>query len=133
MSNNFLDNRVFLLEIVKVNNNQTNYPVRPSGHSLVKVPLSRMSQEIRRLHCNGYSIVGITCVNGMEKINQTPWWVEICTAQPRCVYYFGPFASWLDAKGSQAGYVEDLQDEDAQGIIVQIKRCNPEILTVFET
>lgn len=60
------------------------------------------------------------------------WWVEIVTHNPRCTYYFGPFLSSNEADGAKAGYVEDLEQEGAQGIVVKIKRCKPENLTIAE-
>jgi hypothetical protein len=59
------------------------------------------------------------------------WWVEISTHQPKCVYYFGPFTTAKDAEQSQSGYIEDLQQEGAEGIAVSVKRCNPKELTVI--
>ena len=61
----------------------------------------------------------------------TPWWVEITTEQPRCIYYFGPFQTSVEARSAQTGYIEDLENEEAQGIQVVIKRCKPEVLTIF--
>jgi hypothetical protein len=60
------------------------------------------------------------------------WWVEVVTQNPRCTYYFGPFLSSSDAKTAIKGYVEDLEQEGAQGIIVKVKRCKPENLTIAE-
>lgn len=60
------------------------------------------------------------------------WWVEITTDQPRCTYYFGPFFSEAAAKDHQAGYVEDLEKEGAQNIRIEVKRCKPANLTIFE-
>lgn len=60
------------------------------------------------------------------------WWVEIVTQNPRCTYYFGPFLSSKDAEATKAGYVDDLEQEGAQGIVVKIKRCKPENLTIAE-
>jgi hypothetical protein len=58
------------------------------------------------------------------------WWVEVSTDRPRCMYYFGPFADANAAKLAVAGYIEDLEDESAQGIRTQIKRCKPDRLTI---
>jgi hypothetical protein len=58
------------------------------------------------------------------------WWVEILTAQPKCTYYFGPFADFSSATAETAGYVEDLEGELAQGILTQVKRCKPDQLTI---
>jgi hypothetical protein len=60
------------------------------------------------------------------------WWVEVVTENPRCTYYFGPFMSEKDAQASRTGYVEDLEHEGAQGIIVSVKRCKPANLTISE-
>jgi hypothetical protein len=60
------------------------------------------------------------------------WWVEIVTQNPRCTYYFGPFLNSKEAEATKAGYVEDLEQEGAQGIVVKIRRCKPDNLTVSE-
>jgi hypothetical protein len=60
------------------------------------------------------------------------WWVKIVTDSPRCTYYFGPFGSAQEAKNAQAGYMEDLEHEGAQGISVEIGRFKPNDLTVYE-
>jgi hypothetical protein len=60
------------------------------------------------------------------------WWVEVVTESPKCTYYFGPFGTAKDAKAAQFGYVEDLEQEGAKGIKVEIKRCKPTRLTIVE-
>ncbi len=60
------------------------------------------------------------------------WWVEITTDSPHCLYYFGPFASVKEAKDSQSRYVDDLEKEGAQNILIKVKRCNPTNLTVYD-
>jgi len=60
------------------------------------------------------------------------WWVEIVTQNPRCTYYFGPFLNSSDATLASKGYVEDLETEGALGIIVNVKRCKPNDLTIAE-
>ena len=61
---------------------------------------------------------------------ELPWWVEICTQNPVCIYYFGPFDSAQEAQSYQAGYLEDLTAEKAEGITTRIKQCEkPEVLT----
>jgi hypothetical protein len=59
------------------------------------------------------------------------WWVEILTTQPKCTYYFGPFANIKEANIAMPGYVEDLESELAQDIQTYIKRCKPSILTIL--
>lgn len=60
------------------------------------------------------------------------WWVKISTENPRCTYFFGPFLNEMEAQASQAGYVEDLESENARGIKISIERCKPEELTISE-
>ncbi len=60
------------------------------------------------------------------------WWIEITTEFPRCTYYFGPFTHEEEARAEKRGYVEDLEQEGAHGIVVTIKRCKPEDLTICE-
>ena len=59
-------------------------------------------------------------------------WIEITTQSPQCTYFFGPFVSASEAELEKSGYIEDLEAEGAFGISVEIKRCNPEKLTVFD-
>lgn len=67
----------------------------------------------------------------LEKF-ELAWWVEIITTEPACTYYFGPFISAKEALLSKDGYIEDLEQEQAQGITVEIKQCHPQELTIFE-
>lgn len=60
------------------------------------------------------------------------WWVEVKTSSPPCTYYFGPFLTAKEAEVDRAGYMEDLEDEGAQGISVAVKRCKPLALTISE-
>jgi hypothetical protein len=60
------------------------------------------------------------------------WWVEVTTQSPACVYYFGPFNSAKEAEIELPGFLEDLEDEKAQGIQAVVKRCQPSELTVFD-
>lgn len=58
------------------------------------------------------------------------WWVEIITLQPCCIYYFGPFESAAAAQLAEPDYLKDLNQEGAQGIVSQVKQCQPKCLTV---
>ncbi|NEP83281.1 MAG: DUF1816 domain-containing protein [Okeania sp. SIO3C4] len=60
------------------------------------------------------------------------WWVKISTANPRCTYYFGPFLTDEEAKAAQTGYVENLENEGAQGIQLSIEQCKPVELTIYD-
>ena len=61
-----------------------------------------------------------------------PYWINITTKQPNCVYYFGPFNSYAEAKQMRYGYIEDLVEERAIGISVKIERCLPVELTISD-
>ncbi len=65
-------------------------------------------------------------------INHCPWWIKIQTTIPQCTYYFGPFYSPEEAQIYKAGYLEDLTMEQAEGIFINIKQTQPQILTIFE-
>ena len=60
------------------------------------------------------------------------WWIKIDTQSPRCIYYFGPFASQIEALSYQDGYLQDLYDEGAQGITIETEKVYPKQLTIFE-
>jgi hypothetical protein len=60
------------------------------------------------------------------------WWVEVITEDPSCIYYFGPFVSDKEAKLNQSGYIEDLEQEEAKIITVDIKQYQPKSLTICE-
>ena len=67
-------------------------------------------------------------------LNLVGWayWVKITTASPNCTYFFGPFLSLQEAKSNQPGFIEDLKGENAKDIRVEIKRCQPQELTIFD-
>ena len=72
-------------------------------------------------------------VLGVKEQKNLPYWLKITTKVPKCVYYFGPFDSPLEAKSQQAGYIEDLLSENAQGIHLELEQCSqPTDLTVCE-
>jgi Domain of unknown function (DUF1816) len=70
-------------------------------------------------------------INVLESLGLA-WWVEVVTSNPACTYYFGPFRSSQSAKAAKPGYVEDLEQEGAQGFQIVVKRCKPTHLTIFE-
>jgi Domain of unknown function (DUF1816) len=59
------------------------------------------------------------------------WWLEVSTASPNCVYYFGPFDSEVEANQAKAGYISDLESEGANVTAVAVtQRSTPDKLTV---
>ncbi len=65
-----------------------------------------------------------------ESVHAMGWWIEIFTAKPACLYYFGHFDTLEEAQSSQAGFVQDLMAEGADQIKVQLQLCQPKRLTV---
>lgn len=59
------------------------------------------------------------------------FWIEISTASPRCIYYFGPYLSRSEAEQAKPGFEEDLLQEGATGLVTMIfQRPTPDILTI---
>lgn len=127
------DSQIFLYEVVF--RDRGGSFARRFSRAILRVPKSRMSAETRRILREGGTILAIEPL-AMESdlakssADVSPWWVEIVTAEPKCLYYFGPFDSYEEAFSNQAGYLEDLESESAIGIATTIKQCQPEILTV---
>lgn len=59
------------------------------------------------------------------------WWIEICTTNPLCIYYFGAFNSSWEATLAKDGYIQDLKQEKAEISAIRIKQCQPRQLTIF--
>lgn len=78
-------------------------------------------------------VTKILNVLGVKELKRVPYWLKITTKVPKCTYYFGPFDSPLEAKALQAGFIEDLMEEDAQGIHLELEQCpQPDVLTVYD-
>ena len=59
------------------------------------------------------------------------WWVKITTAEPNCIYYFGPFDSEKEATEAKPGFIEDLEQEGAQRIRTSLQQsAEPAELTL---
>ncbi|HHP7230834.1 MAG TPA: DUF1816 domain-containing protein [Xenococcaceae cyanobacterium] len=63
---------------------------------------------------------------------QFDWWIEIRTANPGCIYYFGAFYRLTAATSAQYGFIQDLKAEEAKIVSVSIKQCQPQKLTICE-
>lgn len=133
------DNRIFLYEVImpsprgQKNIKQQGSSVYPRARVFWQIPASGMSQAMQRINREGGKIVKITpivsCYPSPHKFLPFPWWVEISTKNPRCIYYFGPFDSKQEAQREQSGYIEDLQEEGAAEITATVKQCQPQVLT----
>ncbi len=64
-----------------------------------------------------------------EKKQEYGWWIAILVEKPMYIYYFGAFNSYQDAEYSKKDYIEDLKEEGAEIIGIQIKLCRPKRLT----
>ncbi len=65
----------------------------------------------------------------LEKLNLALW-VEIITNKPHCTYYLGPFMCMNEAQKAQLDYIEDLEQEESEIISVNLKRHQPNELTI---
>ncbi len=134
-TNNAANSQVFLIEAIFQNAlKHANGFVRRRGKVCLKVTYERINAEIQRITRSGGKIISITPLsasnnNYLYKHVALPWWVEIITTYPQCLYYFGPFDSPEEARTFQSGYIEDLEAEGAEGIAVKIKQCQPQVLT----
>ena len=68
----------------------------------------------------------------LTQLWQENWWAEITTSEPNCIYYFGPFSTSKEATEIYPDYIEDLKEEGAQRISTTVKRCNPQLLTIWD-
>lgn len=62
----------------------------------------------------------------------SPWWIEVRTYQPACTYFFGPFDSRNEAIWHQSGFLEDIQEEQPMGMMINIHQAEPDQLTLFD-
>jgi hypothetical protein len=60
------------------------------------------------------------------------WWIEVFTAHPLCIYYFGPFETKQEAQVAQEGHLEDLRSEGAEIMSMQTSFSQPRRLTIYE-
>ncbi len=67
------------------------------------------------------------------ELNEFGWWIIILVDKPMYVYYFGAFENYYEAKNSKREYVEDLKEEGAEIVGIQIKLCQPKKLTIPAT
>ena len=60
-----------------------------------------------------------------KKTREFGWWIEILTNNPSYMYYFGAFNSYWEAEWHKSGYIEDLIEEKAEIISIDIQFCQP--------
>ena len=58
------------------------------------------------------------------------WWIKILTNKPNCIYYFGAFDNYWEAESCKKGYIQDLEEEKAKIVDIQIHQCQPRQLTI---
>lgn len=69
--------------------------------------------------------------SGLFGFLSTPWWIKVTTAEPRCIYYFGPYDNEKEATQAQPGFIEDLEQEGAEKIEASLQRSQePDELTI---
>lgn len=70
--------------------------------------------------------------NSLQTSQVQQWWIKVMTAYPSCTYYFGPFDTAQEAYYHQAEYLQDIQEEGAEGISTIIEKGHPHQLTIFD-
>ena len=65
-----------------------------------------------------------------EKQQEFGWWIEILTSNPDYIYYFGAFDSYWEAEWFKNGYIQDLEEEKAKIVNIEITECQPKQLTI---
>lgn len=69
--------------------------------------------------------------SGLFGFLSTPWWIKVTTAEPNCIYYFGPYDSQSEAIDAKSGFIEDLEQEGAVRIETSLQRSpEPDELTI---
>ena len=66
----------------------------------------------------------------MNKKEESNWWIKISTRNPSYIYYFGSFDSYLEAKKYKLGYIEDLREERAKIVDIEVKQYKPQKLII---
>lgn len=138
---NCMDSQVFVFEVVGLHAGadvtDRNARVRRSDRVAFSVPYARMSRELRRVALQGGTIVDIYPLNSPQAYDESAgepldWWIQVSMQSPSSVMYFGPFDTHKEAESKLAGYVEDLLQEGATDMVVDIQRCHPETLTASD-
>ena len=64
------------------------------------------------------------------KTQKFGWWVKILTNKPNYIYYFGVFDNYQEAESCKKGYIQDLEEEKAEIVDIEIEQCQPKQITV---
>jgi Domain of unknown function (DUF1816) len=83
--------------------------------------------------CDSCTVVrdpAVKTLDSLVKDEELGWWIEIFTAQPPCIYYFGFFEDTKTAAEALSGFTEDLLNEGMTGLAARIHFHSPHELTV---
>lgn len=83
--------------------------------------------------CDSCTVIrnpAIKTLDSLVKDEDLGWWIQIFTAQPACIYYFGVFEDAETAAAELPGFTEDLLNEGVTGIVARIHFHSPHELTV---
>ena len=75
----------------------------------------------------------IAPIKSNNSAHELGWWITILTAQPLCLYYFGPFTFSQDAESIKDRFIEDLRQENALILCTRIRFLQPSQVTVTGT
>ncbi len=61
-------------------------------------------------------------INQVFSLLNQSWWLEIMAASPSCGYFFGPFESESEALEEQLRYVNDIERQGREVLLVSVVR-----------
>lgn len=85
---------------------------------------------IKVKHSKSKALIQMNQPVGNNSTHELGWWIEIMTAQPLYLYYFGAFSTPEEAKNLQAGFIEDLLLENALIVSTNLRFFQPQQLTL---
>ena len=83
--------------------------------------------------CDSCTVIRDPAVKTLDsrvKDEDLGWWIEIFTAHPACIYYFGVFEDTETAAAALSEFTEDLLNKDITGLAARIHFHSPHELTV---
>ena len=64
------------------------------------------------------------------ELHEFGWWIGILTDNPSYKYYFGDFKTYWEARRALNAYIQDLEEEGAKILDVEIEKYRPKQLTI---
>jgi hypothetical protein len=80
--------------------------------------------------CITCTVVRMAIANNPIHREELGWWIEVFTAHPACMYYFGVFENVTTAEEAMTGFVDDLISEGSKGMVSRVCFHRPIELTL---